>query len=120
MRTVLLLALAGLRGRSRTGIAITVLVLALSALGLSIGFAVSGQGDKAIDRLAARTNVADVVVWADDSTLDKPGQAAAGSVVPPPSAVTAELRRVPGVRTVVRSASAAPGVPWFSGVMSIT
>ncbi|WP_045877126.1 FtsX-like permease family protein [Pseudofrankia sp. DC12] len=101
MRTVLLLALAGLRGRSRTGIAITVLILALSALGLSIGFAVSGQGDKAIDRLAARTNVADVVVWADDSTLDKPGQAATGSVIPPPSAVTAELRRVPGVRTVV-------------------
>jgi putative ABC transport system permease protein len=101
MRTVLLLALAGLRGRSRAGIAVTVLVLALSALGLSIGLVVSGQGTKAIDRLAERTNVADVVVWAHDSTIDKPGQATPGGTTASPSALAAELRQIPGVRTVV-------------------
>jgi|GEM_PF-2501988 len=64
MRTVFMLALAGLRGRGRVSLAVTVGILTLSAVGLSTGLAVSDQGGGAVDRLAARTNVADVVVWA--------------------------------------------------------
>ncbi|MDT3439688.1 FtsX-like permease family protein [Pseudofrankia sp. BMG5.37] len=64
MRTVFMLAFAGLRGRGRVGLAVTVGMLALSAIGLSTGLAVSSEGGGAVDRLAARTNVADVVVRA--------------------------------------------------------
>jgi len=101
MRTVFLLAAAGLRGRSRSGIAITVLVLTLSALGLSIGFAVQGQGEKAIDRLAARTNVADVVVWAYDPAISGSSESVSGATLRPAAAVTSALRGIPNVRAVV-------------------
>lgn len=85
IRPVAHLAASGLRGRRRSGLAVTVGVLLLSAFGLCAGFIALGRGNARVDQLAQRTNVADVVAWAHPggaagSAGTLPGIAAFGGV----------------------------------------
>lgn len=88
VRAVGVLVLAGLRGRRRSGLVVTFGVLFLSAFGLCAGLVVTGDGGGSVDRLAARANVAKVVLWQDQADA-----AAHGPLT--------GIGAVPGVRTVV-------------------
>jgi putative ABC transport system permease protein len=88
VRAVGVLVLAGLRGRRRSGLVVTFGVLLLSAFGLCAGLVVTGGGSGSVDRLAARANVAKVVLRQDGKDAAAHGPLAG-------------LDAVPGVRTVV-------------------
>jgi len=92
MSTVLRLALASLLARRRLGLAVTVLVLALGSFGVCAGLMVSSRDIGRLDRVAARLDVADVVVHA--------GQGEPAGSRSPGGTELPGIAAVPGVRAV--------------------
>jgi putative ABC transport system permease protein len=60
---------AGLRGRSKVGLAATFAVLVLAAVGISAGLVVARQGAPLLDQVASEANVAHLVLYGDRTTL---------------------------------------------------
>ena len=63
------LVLAGLRGRSKVGLAATFAVLALAAIGVSVGLAVNQGGAPLLDRVADEARVAHLVIYGEPEAL---------------------------------------------------
>jgi putative ABC transport system permease protein len=66
---VISMAVAGLRGRRKTGLVATFVVLVLAAVGICAGLVVARQGAPLLDRVADEANLAHLVVYGDRSTL---------------------------------------------------
>jgi putative ABC transport system permease protein len=65
------MAAAGLRGRRKAGLVATFAVLVLAALGISAGLVVASQGAPLLDRVAAKADVAHLVVYGDPAALEQ-------------------------------------------------